>query len=84
MPPNLHSWEQFITPAELNAALGRHELAGRDVVGIAPGVKPPQLLRMLRQLRKGRMSYGEFGHRAQFVVTGDTRVSYAGFATKAA
>lgn len=84
MPPNLHSWEQFITPSELNAALGRHELAGRDVVGIAPGVKPPQLLRMLRQLRKGRMSYGEFGHRAQFVVTGDTRVSYAGFATKAA
>jgi 2-polyprenyl-6-hydroxyphenyl methylase / 3-demethylubiquinone-9 3-methyltransferase len=84
MPPNLHAWEQFITPDELKAALGRHELAGRDVVGIAPGVKPPQLLRMLRQLRKGRMSYGEFGHRAQFVVTGDTRVSYAGFATKAA
>ncbi len=84
MPPNLHAWEQFITPDELDAALRRHQLAGRDVVGIAPGVTPPRLLRMLRQLRKGRLSYGEFGHRAQFVVTKDTRVSYAGFATKAA
>jgi 2-polyprenyl-6-hydroxyphenyl methylase/3-demethylubiquinone-9 3-methyltransferase len=84
MPPNLHAWEQFITPDELREAFTRHELEGRDMVGIAPGPKPPQLLRMLLQARKGRMSYGEFGRRARFVVTKDMRVSYAGYATKAA
>jgi 2-polyprenyl-6-hydroxyphenyl methylase / 3-demethylubiquinone-9 3-methyltransferase len=84
MPPNLHAWEQFITPAELTAVLGRHALDGREVVGIAPGVNPLRLLRMLRRQRKGRMSYGELGHRARFIVTKDVRVSYAGYATKAA
>jgi 2-polyprenyl-6-hydroxyphenyl methylase/3-demethylubiquinone-9 3-methyltransferase len=84
MPPNLHAWEQFISPAELTAVLDRHALDGREVVGIAPGVNPLRLLRMLRQQRKGRMSYGELGRRARFVVTKDVRVSYAGYATKAA
>jgi hypothetical protein len=84
MPPNLHSWEQFVTPDELRALLDRHELRPRDVVGIGPGVKPPHLMMLLRQLRKGKISHGEFGHRARFVVTKDQRVSYAGYATKAA
>jgi 2-polyprenyl-6-hydroxyphenyl methylase/3-demethylubiquinone-9 3-methyltransferase len=84
MPPNLHAWEQFITPDELRAALGRHSLAARGIVGIGPGVKPPRLLSLLYQLHRGKISHGEFGHRARFVVTKDVRVSYAGYATKAA
>jgi 2-polyprenyl-6-hydroxyphenyl methylase/3-demethylubiquinone-9 3-methyltransferase len=84
MPANLHSWEQFITPDELRTMLDRHELRPRDVVGIGPGVNPPRLILLLRQLRKGKISHGEFGHRAHFVVTKDQRVSYAGYATKAA
>ena len=84
MPPTLHAWEQFITPDELRGKLRRHELEGRDMTGIAPGVKPSQLLRMLLQARRGRISYGQLGRRARFVVTKDMRVSYAGYATKAA
>jgi 2-polyprenyl-6-hydroxyphenyl methylase/3-demethylubiquinone-9 3-methyltransferase len=84
MPANLHAWDHFITPDELRAAMNRHQLQGRDIVGIGPGVNPPRLIRLLRQLRKGKISHGEFGHRARFVVTRDTRVSYAGYATKAA
>ncbi len=84
MPPNLHAWEQFITPGELSAALRRHGLAGGDVVGIGPSVAPPRLLLLLRRLRKGKISHGEFGRLAHFVVTKDIRVAYAGFATKAA
>jgi 2-polyprenyl-6-hydroxyphenyl methylase / 3-demethylubiquinone-9 3-methyltransferase len=84
MPPNLHAWEQFITPDELRGKLRRHDLEGRGMTGIAPGLKPPQLIRMLLQARRGRISYGELGSRARFVVTKDMRVSYAGYATKAA
>ncbi len=84
MPPNLHAWEQFITPDELSGILRRHGLEGRDMTGIAPGVKPPQLIRMLLQARRGRISYGELGQRARFVVTRDLRVSYIGYAIKAA
>lgn len=82
MPPNLHAWEQFITPAELRIALGKNNLANEEVVGIGPRVAPPRLLLLLRKLRKGKITYGEFGRRAQFVISKDSRVSYAGFALK--
>ena len=64
MPPNLHAWEQFITPDELRAVMSRHHLECRDVVGIGPGVKPHRLMRLLWQLRTRRISHGEFGHQA--------------------
>jgi len=82
MPPNLHAWEQFITPGELRTVMSRHHLESRDMVGIGPGVKPPRLISLLWQLRTGRISHGELGHRAQFVVTRDLRVSYAGHAIR--
>jgi 2-polyprenyl-6-hydroxyphenyl methylase/3-demethylubiquinone-9 3-methyltransferase len=84
MPPNLHAWEQFITPEELAAVMRRHQLERRDFVGIAPGVTPPRLILLFRQLRKGRISPAELGRRARFVVTKDMRISYAGSATKPA
>jgi 2-polyprenyl-6-hydroxyphenyl methylase/3-demethylubiquinone-9 3-methyltransferase len=84
MPPNLHAWEQFITPDELRTVMSRHHLKCRDMVGIGPSARPPRLIRLLWQLRRGRISHGQFGQQAQFVVTQDVRVSYAGYATKAA
>ncbi len=84
MPPNLHAWEQFITPEELRDAMNRHRLSAGGFVGIGPGVKPLTLIRLTRQLRKGRISHGEFGDRARFVVTRDLRVAYAGYSTKSA
>jgi len=84
MPPGLHDWDQFITPAELRAVLACHGLKTRDVTGLAPGISPPALIRLLRQLKKGRLSYGEFGRKAAFRLTGDLRASYIGHATKTA
>lgn len=84
MPPNLHAWEQFIKPTELDELMSRHGLSAGEFVGIGPGVKPPTLIRLMRQLRKGNISHGEFGRRASFVVTKDQRVSYAGYAMRAA
>ena len=84
LPPNLHAWDRFITPDELSAMLRRHELDARAMTGIGPNVKPLQLVRTLLQARSGRISYGELGKRARFVVTRDMRVSYAGYAIKAA
>jgi 2-polyprenyl-6-hydroxyphenyl methylase/3-demethylubiquinone-9 3-methyltransferase len=83
MPPNLHAWEQFITPGELRAMMTRHHLECRDVVGIGPSVKPHRLMRLLWQLRTRRISHGEFGRQVRFVPTKDVRVLFAGYATKA-
>jgi len=82
MPPGLHDWDQFITPAELGAALARHGLHASDITGMAPGVSPPALLRLLRQLKKGKISHADFGRKAVFTLTRDLRISYLGQAVK--
>jgi 2-polyprenyl-6-hydroxyphenyl methylase/3-demethylubiquinone-9 3-methyltransferase len=82
LPPGLHDWEQFITPAELGRCLARHQLRQHDLAGIRPGVSPPALLRLVRQVKKGRLSYADFGRRAEFTLTSDLRASYLGYATR--
>lgn len=82
MPPGLHDWNQFITPGELEHALTRHNLQACDVTGMAPGVAPPALVRLLRQLKKGRISHADFGRRAAFTLTRDLRITYVGHAVK--
>jgi 2-polyprenyl-6-hydroxyphenyl methylase / 3-demethylubiquinone-9 3-methyltransferase len=80
MPPGLHDWNQFITPAELGDILARYHLELRGMTGIAPGISPPALIRLLRQLKKGKLSHADFGRRAAFTLTKDMRISYLGHA----
>ena len=61
MPPGLHDWDQFITPAELGGSLARHGLDQHDLTGMCarhlparadpaapPGQEGQALLRRLR------------------------------------
>ena len=82
MPPGLHDWDQFITPAELGDSLARHGLGQHDLTGMSPGISPPALIRLLRQVKKGKLSYADFGRQAAFTLTSNLRVSYLGHATK--
>jgi 2-polyprenyl-6-hydroxyphenyl methylase/3-demethylubiquinone-9 3-methyltransferase len=84
MPAGLHDWNQFITPAELGDALARHGLNWHDLTGMAPGISPPALIRLLRQVKKGKLSYADFGRKAAFTLTSNLRVAYLGYATKSA
>lgn len=82
MPPELHDWDQFITPAELGDSLARHGLSQHDLTGMSPGISAPALIRLLRQVKKGKLSYADFGRQTAFTLTSDLRVSYLGHATK--
>jgi 2-polyprenyl-6-hydroxyphenyl methylase/3-demethylubiquinone-9 3-methyltransferase len=82
LPPGLHDWDQFITPAELRGALGRHNMHSQGMTGMSPGVSAPAAFRLARQLRKGRLSYAEFGRRIALVLTRDLRISYIGHAIR--
>jgi hypothetical protein len=50
---------------------------------LEPRAKPPQLLRLLRQCKRGRLSYTEFGRRAEHRVTKNTKMTYIGYAVRA-
>jgi len=82
MPPGLHDWHQFITPAELGQHLARHGLDQHHLTGMAPGISPPAMIRLLRQVKEGKLSYADFGSRSAFALTSDQRISYLGHATK--
>lgn len=82
LPRGLHDWDQFITPAELGDLLARHGMSQHDMTGMSPGISPLTMIRLLRQVRKGKLSYADFGRQAAFTLTRDVRVSYLGHATK--
>jgi 2-polyprenyl-6-hydroxyphenyl methylase / 3-demethylubiquinone-9 3-methyltransferase len=82
LPPRLHDWHQFITPAELSRLLARHGLDQHGQAGMAPAISPPALFRLARQLKKGKLTYADFGRKAAFTLTRGLRISYLGHATR--
>ena len=82
MPPDLHDWDQFITPDELRGVLARHHLREGGLTGLKPGIAPPALIPLMHRVKKGKISYAEFGRRSAMVLSKDLRVSYIGHATK--
>ena len=84
LPPNLHDWDHFVTPDELRLAARSAGLLVQEIIGVVPTPKPPAMYRLIRQLKKGALTYGEFGSRLEFKLDDDTRVGYIGYATKPA
>ena len=84
MEPNLHDWDMFIKPRELEEAMARAGLQGRDRVGLGPARNPVALIMDMRRRARGDMTYGEFGARNKFRESRDQSLLYAGYAVKPA
>jgi 2-polyprenyl-6-hydroxyphenyl methylase / 3-demethylubiquinone-9 3-methyltransferase len=82
LPPRLHAWEMFITPAELTHSLTRHGLRNTEVVGTKVSGNPLKLLLALRRYKAGKISGAEFGQRAGFQEGPNIAGSYMGYAVK--
>jgi 2-polyprenyl-6-hydroxyphenyl methylase/3-demethylubiquinone-9 3-methyltransferase len=81
-PPQLHDWDQFITPTELQALMSRHGLEPQEVVGLSLGVRPIAGLRAIRQYKRGAMTASDLGRRLRASVSSNLSGSYAGYAIK--
>lgn len=79
---NLHDWAMFITPDELRAALTRHDLECREIVGINPNGNPLRAIAAFRQLKRGAITYAEIGARLPTAIGKWTPIQYAGYAIK--
>jgi 2-polyprenyl-6-hydroxyphenyl methylase/3-demethylubiquinone-9 3-methyltransferase len=82
MPRDLHAWERFITPGEMENLLLAGDLSPRGMTGLQPSAAPPRMLLDLIRLRRGHLTYGEFGRRSAFKRTSSTGILYAGYAVK--
>jgi 2-polyprenyl-6-hydroxyphenyl methylase/3-demethylubiquinone-9 3-methyltransferase len=82
VPPDLHDWRRFVRPSELASLMARSGLESQGYRGLRPVAGPVRLLRLLRQLRGGQISYGELGRQAPMALTSDTSILYIGHAVK--
>jgi 2-polyprenyl-6-hydroxyphenyl methylase / 3-demethylubiquinone-9 3-methyltransferase len=81
MEPDLHDWNMFIKPKELERKMSPYGLELQETVGLAPA-NPLALVRDLRRRRKGEITYAELGRRMQMQESRDKSNVYAGYAIK--
>ncbi len=80
----LHSWEMFIKPTELEEILRRRALRLGEITGLGPRSNKAALLWNFFQARRGRISFGQLSRLMDVGQIRNTAVSYLGYAIKAA
>ena len=81
--PNVHVWEKFIKPGELDAMMRSCHLINQDRKGIGPARRNPMvILRTLLLIKKCRMRHQEMADRLGLCETEDMNLAYMGFAIK--
>lgn len=72
LPQDLHAYEQFVTPAELDEAIEAAGMQRRETIGIRPSLNPLNFPSAVLSR----------GHTLKLVRSRDTSASYAGYAFK--
>lgn len=78
---DLHDFDMFIRPEELEAHMERAGLEVRDRVGFA-SANPPAALKAMWDRAHGKIGYRELGERLRIKESRDTSASYGGYALK--
>jgi 2-polyprenyl-6-hydroxyphenyl methylase/3-demethylubiquinone-9 3-methyltransferase len=81
--PDLHDFDMFIRPEELERHMERAGLQVRDRVGFA-AANPPAAVKAMWDRAHGRIGYRELGERLRIRESRDTSTSYGGYAIRAA
>jgi 2-polyprenyl-6-hydroxyphenyl methylase/3-demethylubiquinone-9 3-methyltransferase len=81
VPPNLHSWQKFVKPEELQHVMDIYNLKNKQTIGLAPHISF-HTIKSLFELKRRQITYAEFGRRAPFQETNDLSASYMGYAIK--
>jgi 2-polyprenyl-6-hydroxyphenyl methylase / 3-demethylubiquinone-9 3-methyltransferase len=82
MPPRLHDWHMFIRPTELRGALEQQGLVPAGLIGLKPRANPLRVVRALRRLKQGRLTYVAAVREMDVGESPDTSLSYLGYARK--
>lgn len=82
LPPNVHAWEMFIAPRELQDVLARYDLHSRGPTGASGTLGALGTLVELRRFKAGEISAAEFGRRAALRPSADLSCNDMGYAVK--
>ncbi|HEX2945254.1 MAG TPA: bifunctional 2-polyprenyl-6-hydroxyphenol methylase/3-demethylubiquinol 3-O-methyltransferase UbiG [Clostridia bacterium] len=81
-PPNLHVWEKFIKPAELNKILCDNGLEGKEQRGLKWNASTFELLHCLHCRAKGLLTYEDIGKKLLMAESKNKSIMYMGYAIK--
>ncbi|MGB1206530.1 MAG: bifunctional 2-polyprenyl-6-hydroxyphenol methylase/3-demethylubiquinol 3-O-methyltransferase UbiG [Chitinophagales bacterium] len=81
-PENLHVWEMFIQPKELESLLNDNDFAATQFMGSRLATPVFKMAYYLRQRAKGKLNYEELGEKLHFKEHSDKNVNYLGYAIK--
>jgi 2-polyprenyl-6-hydroxyphenyl methylase / 3-demethylubiquinone-9 3-methyltransferase len=82
VPPDLHDWNRFIKPNELDGAMWAAGLQVCELVGLKPAVKPLAMIRSLRAHKQGRITCAQLGRDMCVREDPDLSVSYMGYGVR--
>lgn len=82
LPPNIHVWEMFIKPTELQSLLQLNQLDWKEHRGIKPNISIPKFLGYLHQRAKGNLTYQDLSEKIVLVESSMKNILYMGYAIK--
>ncbi|MCA9774550.1 MAG: 3-demethylubiquinone-9 3-O-methyltransferase [Myxococcales bacterium] len=83
LPRDVHVWEKFLTPGEVEGWLRAAKLEAREVRGLSPHAHPLRMAADLARHKLGRLGVSDFGRRLAFSESDDLSISYMGWARRA-
>lgn len=83
LPPDLHDWDQFLTPRDLTGLLADNGFVVRHLSGIGMALRRlPEALAALPLLKLGRIGYAEAGRRITLTTTRSKQIAMIGYAER--
>lgn len=81
-PPDIHVWNMFIKPNELEELLRKTGFKRIGHKGMQPNISYLKALHLLRRRAKGEISYRELGEKMFMTESNNTNIMYLGYAVK--
>jgi 2-polyprenyl-6-hydroxyphenyl methylase/3-demethylubiquinone-9 3-methyltransferase len=82
LPQNLHDWQHFIKPRDLQLYMQRSGLQNQETKGMSPRGNPIAAISQLLRYKRGKITLAELGRRINLEETDDTSIMYMGHALK--
>ena len=79
---DIHDWDMFIKPDELDRALAKAGLRLHETVGFGPRASKPSVVWNFVRANRGSITFGELSRRLEAGQVTSRAISYIGYATK--
>jgi 2-polyprenyl-6-hydroxyphenyl methylase/3-demethylubiquinone-9 3-methyltransferase len=82
LPPDLHDWNHFVKPQELQSLMQRFQLRNQEVMGMSPTGNPFVFVERFFRYKRAKITLGEMSKAVRFRESRNASVLYMGHALR--